>query len=509
MLKSHFFLKFVQLQFSNNLIQYFNRKRTIISLVALSGLMSSCNNPAPSKPILEPKDPYTITFVTLNSPTTYYYNGEKEIAGIEHDLAILFVKSLGAAYQAKFLVVNNISQVLPALQNGQADIAASDLSITATREKIVTFTKPYLTIQQELIYNKEANARPTKNLLDLTGTSLVVPASTSFAERLRILKKTKPELEWEERPNVNTEQLIEAVASGDIEYTVADSHLISILQNYYPNLEVAMPFGEPEKIAWALPKLSKFKTLINQTGQKINHYDEKIELAKKVDAFFVRIQKDGTLRNVLDRYLGNAKRLDPVDVKAFLSRSNTLLPKYVRLFKHAQEITDLDWRLLAAISYQESHWDTYNTSPTNVRGLMMLTEDTADLMGVTDRLDPKQSIPAGAKYVMKLKETISSQIVEPDRTYMALAAYNIGYAHVEDARVLAKRLHLNPNSWADIKKTLVMLNNPDYYTTVKYGYASGGAPVIFVESIRSYQRILERYQPSHNPDTNTFKIVGN
>lgn len=133
MLKSHFFLKFVQLQLSNNLRQYFNRKRTIISLVALSGLMSSCNNPAPSKPILEPKDPYTITFVTLNSPTTYYYNGEKEIAGIEHDLAILFVKSLGAAYQAKFLVVNNISQVLPALQNGQADIAASDLSITATR----------------------------------------------------------------------------------------------------------------------------------------------------------------------------------------------------------------------------------------------------------------------------------------------------------------------------------------------------------------------------------------
>ncbi len=137
----------------------------------------------------------------------------------------------------------------------------------------------------------------------------------------------------------------------------------------------------------------------------------------------------------------------------------------------------------------------------------MLTENTADLMGVTDRLDPKQSIPAGAKYILKMKDTIPERIPEPDRTYLALAAYNIGYAHVEDARVLAKRLKLNPDSWADVKKTLVMLNNPEYYSTAKFGYASGGAPVIFVESIRSYQRILERYQPGHNPDWNSFKIA--
>ncbi|OYY03758.1 MAG: lytic transglycosylase F, partial [Mehylophilales bacterium 35-46-6] len=173
------------------------------------------------------------------------------------------------------------------------------------------------------------------------------------------------------------------------------------------------------------------------------------------------------------------------------------------------EITGLDWRLLAAVSYRESHWDTFNTSPTNVRGLMMLTEATADQMGVTDRLDPKQSIPAGAKYLLKLRDTVPERIPEPDRTYMALAAYNIGYAHVEDARVLAKRLSLNPDSWADVKKTLVLLKNPEYYTTLKYGYASGGAPVIFVESVRSYQRILEKYQNSHNPDIYKLAIARN
>ncbi len=168
--------------------------------------------------------------------------------------------------------------------------------------------------------------------------------------------------------------------------------------------------------------------------------------------FFNHIKTNGTLRNLLDRYYGHSERLNSLDITTFLKRINTLLPKYIHLFKQAQEITGLDWRLLAAVSYRESHWDTFNTSPTNVRGLMMLTEATADQMGVTDRLDPKQSIPAGAKYLLKLRDTVPERIPEPDRTYMALAAYNIGYAHVEDARVLAKRLKLNPDSWADVKK---------------------------------------------------------
>ena len=480
----------------------------VFGTLACSLLLATCSKSPPPTPAV-PADPYTITFVTLNSPTTYYFNGEKNLAGIEYDLAMLFVKSLGAPYQAKFLVVNNISQVIPALQSGQADIAASDLSVTDARKALINFATPYQTIQQQLIYNRELTDKPPRKIKDLVGHSIVVPVGTSFAERLRKIQKTEPDLKWEERPNVNTEQLIEAVAHGEGDYTVADSHLVSIVQNYYPNLEVAMPLGEAEKTAWALPKQSKIKELLQNTLSKSKPINAKSDLLKNVNIFFARIQKDGTLRNVLDRYLGNAKRLDQVDIKAFLIRSRTLLPQYIKLFKHAQEITDIDWRLLAAISYQESHWDTFNTSPTNVRGLMMLTEDTADLMGVTDRLDPKQSIPAGAKYVMKLKDVIPEKIAEPDRTYMALAAYNIGYAHVEDARVLAQRQHLNPNSWADVKKTLVMLNNPDYYTTVKYGYASGGAPVIFVESIRSYQRILERYQPSHNPDIDTYKIASN
>ena len=435
-----------------------------------------------------------ITFVTMNSPNTYYVSDDNEYAGLEYDLAKLFVKELNSDpkfkdTQLKLIVENHIDQVLPDVLTGKADIAAADLSVTEVRKKRFNFTTPYQDVQQQVVYNKDTGKKPPKNIKDLIGLPIIVPAGTSFAERLNKLREHAPKLVWQEREDANSEKLISEVASEEIEYTIADSHLIASLQNYHPNLGVAFAIGEPEKIAWALSK------------------DADPELLKKANAFFAKIKQNGTLRNLIDRYHGNAKRLNPLDIKTFLVNSNKLLPKYASLFKQAQEATGLDWRLIAAISYQESHWDTFNTSPTNVRGLMMLTEDTADRMGVTDRLDPKQSIPAGAKYINQMIETIPDRVPLPDRVYMALAAYNIGYAHVEDARVLAQRLKLNPDSWADVKKTLVMLNNPNYYIDAKYGYCSGGAPVIFVESIRSYHTILQRYQPSHNPDPDSYKIA--
>ena len=471
-----------------------NKRLISFLLLGLILCITACNNPP-----VEPKtakdvkskvlDANTITFVTLNSPNTYYVDGNKEFAGLEYDLAKLFVKQLGSNKKLKFMVADNINQVIPAILNNTADIAAADVTITDARQEIINFSTPYQDVQQQVIYNKQAPKKIPKIVTDLVGLHISIPAGTSFVERLIKLQPSIPGLMWEERLHVSSEQLLQELSRGEITYTVADSHLVSIMQNYYPNLGVAFSLGKPEKIAWAMPK--------NGNPQ----------LQLQVNAFFKKIKKDGTLRNLIDRYHGNSKRLKPVDITSFIIRSRTLLPKYKRLFKQAQEITDLDWRLIAAISYQESHWDTFSTSPTNVRGLMMLTEGTADQMGVSDRLDPKQSIKAGAKYVNVMRETIPDRIPEPDRTYMALAAYNIGYAHVEDARVLAQRLKLDPDKWADVKKTLVMLNDPTYYLNAKYGYCSGGAPVIYVESIRSYYNILTRFEPSHDSGLTDFKIA--
>ncbi|HYD33286.1 MAG TPA: membrane-bound lytic murein transglycosylase MltF [Methylophilaceae bacterium] len=432
------------------------------------------------EPLPDVRQSKELVVVTHNGPNTYYVDGDNEFAGLEYDLARLFAAELGPEYKVNFLVVDSISNVIPALLEGRAHIAAADLTITPTRKLMVDFSLPYQDVQQYVVYNFE-QGKPPKKLQDLLESHIVVPAGTSYAERLRRLSGDEPRLIWKELTNVSAEDLLERVASGELDYTIADDHLAAVLGNYYPNLRTGMALGKPEAIGWAFPR------------------NQRDWLKEKANSFFARIKKDGTLRNLLDRYYGHSSRLKPIDVKAFLQRSQTILPQYIDLFKQAQELTTLDWRLLAAVSYQESHWDRFNTSPTNVRGMMMLTEDTADRMGVTDRLDAEQSIMAGARYIVLLKDTLPERIAEPDRTWMALAAYNIGMAHLEDARVLAQRLKLNPDSWADVKKTLPLLNKVEYYSTVKYGYASGGAPVVFVESIRTYHKILERYEPSHKP----------
>ena len=455
----------------------------LILMLALVG----CEKP--SKPLPEARQSKQIVVVTHNGPNTYYVNGENEFSGLEYDLAKLFAKDLGPEYSMKFLVVGNITQVIPTLLKGKAHFAASDLSITRLRQQLVQFAVPYQSVQQQVVYNTELTDKKDipKKPQDLINKHIAVAAGTSYAERLNELSKLEPDLQWLELRSASTDELLEQVADGTLDYTIADGHLVS--QAQYPHLDTGLALGKPEQIAWAFPK----------NGNRW--------LYDKANVFFARIIKDGTLRNLLDRYYGNLERLKPVDVIAFLQRARIILPQYVGLFKQAQELTALDWRLLAAISYQESHWDRFSTSPTNVRGLMMLTEDTADRMGVSDRLDPKQSIIAGARYVLTLKDLIPDRIPEPDRTWFALAAYNIGYAHVEDARKLAQRMKLNPDSWVDIKKTLPLLNKVEYYSTVKYGYASGGAPVVFVESVRTYQKILEEHAPSQKSVLPSFNVA--
>ncbi len=466
--------------------------QTLARLSILILAVSACSKDSSPEKKTVKRDENVITFVTLNSPSTYYVNSDKEFAGLEYDLANAFLKFIGGDKQIEFIVADTIEEVVATIISNKADIAAADLTITPARKKLIDFSIPYQEVQQQVIYSNLFTKRPARKVKDLVGKKVAVPSSSSFVERLNDYKKKIHDLEWSNRPDIHSEGLIEEVAQGETEYTVADSHLFSVLKNYHPNLRVAFDLGKPEKIAWGFAK------------------KQKPELLLMANAFFSQIKNDGTLRNLIDRYHGNSNRLHPIDIQTFIDRSRTRLPQYKKLFKEAQEITGLDWRLLAAVSYQESHWDTYSTSPTKVRGLMMLTEATSDRMGVTDRLDPKQSIPAGAKYINLMIDTIPDRIPEPDRTYMALAAYNVGYAHVEDARILAQKLGLNPDSWVDVKKALLKLRNPKYYSEAKYGYCRCTQPVVYVESIRSYYNILTRSEPAHEPlDGDPYKIASN
>jgi membrane-bound lytic murein transglycosylase F len=218
---------------------------------------------------------------------------------------------------------------------------------------------------------------------------------------------------------------------------------------------------------------------------------EDASLYQAMETFFDRIREDGTLTQLIERHYGHIGRLNFVELRTFVRHLDNRLPKYRAFFEEAAEIIDTDWRLLAAIGYQESHWNPKAKSPTGVRGIMMLTLATAKQMKIKSRLDPKQSIIGGAKYLRFIKRKLPDRIPEPDRLWLTLAGYNVGFGHIEDARILTKQLGDDPDKWAEVKKHLPKLSLKKWYKQLKRGYARGKEPVNYVDNIRAYYELLK------------------
>ena len=180
----------------------------------------------------------------------------------------------------------------------------------------------------------------------------------------------------------------------------------------------------------------------------------------------------------------------------FKKLMNKRLPKFIDFFKHAEQAQAIDWRLLAAVGFQESKWNPRATSPTGVRGLMMLTNATAAEVAVHNRLDAEASIMGGALYLKKMLEKIPRRISYPDKLFFALASYNMGYLHLEDVRAYAQSQGKNPDSWSEVFPYLRLLENPQYTSRFKYGYARGREAITYVKNIRRYYEILKHYFPA-------------
>ena len=417
-----------------------------------------------------------LVVLVRNSPTTRFLGADGKFSGIEQDMLEMFAKDLGV--RLRVIERSTFADILPALRRNIAHLAAAGLHATDTPRGLI-FGPAYLSVQKVVAYNTEGS-RP-RSVRDFTGKRVAVVAGSSSADQLRLERANVPDLVWDEVPVADSMTLLDQLSDGEYDFVVTDSNIVELAQNLSPNIGRAFSLGGPETLAWALPN------------------DADPLLVNQVHDFFERINANGSLRILLDRYYGHIERLNQADVFAFLQRRTSILPQYRPVFQEAQELTGIDWRLLAALGFQESHWDPLATSPTGVRGLMMLTSGTADRMGVTNRLDARQCIIAGARYLKMLKDALPERIGEPDRTWMALAAYNVGYGHLEDARILAKRAGLNPDSWFDLRKTLPLLARSDYYTTVKRGFARGGEPVILTENIRNYYDSLVRYEEPYRP----------
>jgi len=230
--------------------------------------------------------------------------------------------------------------------------------------------------------------------------------------------------------------------------------------------------SERESLSWVMREDSK--TFSNDMYRWLNRYIQTGEMAK-----------------LKDKYYGHINIFNYYNTVVFHKRINSRLPKYKKHFQDAAKKYDISWVYLAAQSYQESHWNPRAKSPTGVRGMMMLTLPTAKSMGVKSRIDAKQSIYGGAKYIAKMIERVPQDVKGSDeRMKFALAAYNVGMGHVQDAQVLAKREYKDPNSWLDVRLVLPLLTQKKYYKTLKYGYARGSEPVRYVDGISEYAQIL-------------------
>ena len=437
-----------------------------MSLLLLLGCigLSACNQSLPLVDQIRQQNELIV--LSRNSATTYYV-GPDGPTGFEYELAKLFADYLGV--ELHVVIPPNFNDILPLVALGDAHFAAAGLSVTDKRREKVRFGPVYYTIRPQLVY-RGGSTRP-KSLADLDG-NLEVVAGSSHEERLEELKEQYPELHWTVSRVADSEELLSLVWQQLIDYTIADSHELALNRNYYPELMPAFDLGKPRSLAWAFP------------------LGDDDSLYRAAQTFFEQISNDGKLEQLIERYFGHVQRFDYVGTRRYQSHVSQRLPQFQEMFIEAAGETGLDWRLLAAMGYQESHWDPDAVSPTGVRGLMMLTLDAAQDLGITDREDPAQSIRGGANYLLNMKARLPDTIEEPDRTWLALAAYNIGLGHLEDARKLTLINKGDADKWVDVKKNLPLLSNKKWFQQTRYGYARGREPVRYVENIRTYYDIL-------------------
>ena len=408
----------------------------------------------------------TLKVATRNSPLAYY-EGSSGPEGPEYELAAAFARRLGVKLELK--VATSGDAALEDVLRNRAHIAAAGIIASAPRAEQALFGPVYQHIDQHIVYRVQDPLPASPR--DLIGKRIVVIRNSTHAASLARLRKDLPRLRWTEVNDADQLELFARVARGAADVTIADSTEFTLGRRFYPDLRPAFKLAESEAIAWALAPRST-------------------DLLPLVERHFAELKAIGLLDEILTRHERSLNRFQRVDAAAFVSAVRERLPLYQAWFQEAGNETRIDWRLLAAIGYQESRWDETAVSPTGVRGLMMLTAETAQRVAVADRTDPRSSILGGARYLALIKDTIPTRIPEPDRTWFTLAAYNIGYGHLEDARVLTESADRNPDDWEAVRERLPLLAQERWFTRTRRGYARGWEPVGFVRNVQTYFEIL-------------------
>ncbi|MFW7379803.1 MAG: membrane-bound lytic murein transglycosylase MltF [Oligoflexus sp.] len=414
---------------------------------------------------------------TRNAPTSYFIDREGHESGFEYELAAEFARSQGKL--PVFKIFDTTEEIIVALNRGEVHFAASGLSRTTQREKKFSFGPVYQNVQVYVTCHRHHSPR---SLADLIGRNTVLASESSYIEILEDSRKKLPALTWYTQSELSTEDILNHVNEQEPGYDcgIADSSIYEMNRHLFPELRISFSIGESE-LAWPVALEHEF-------------------LARRMETWFHYAYSSQLVETLYEKYYSGGYDYNSYDVQIFRRRIRDRLPQYEDIIRQAAEETSLPFELLAAVAYQESHWDPNSISQTGVRGFMMLTIPTAKSLGVTDRLDAKQSMLAGAQYLKSLIDRFPGFIPREDRLWFGLASYNVGYYHLQDARRLAIDKQKNPNSWRDVKSVLPLLSNKQYYSRLRYGYARGREPVAFVKNIRAYQKILAAHVHQNEND---------
>ncbi len=403
--------------------------------------------------------------VAVRESEGIYWASGQEITGFERDLIDELQAHLDIPIQV--FAVRDLDDLYRALNVGAVDMAIPGTSVNDTD---IFVSRPYTSTRIGLVSGKKSD-----DLIDQRRIGVLDPIAHEDALN-QILKTSDSVTSVYEHGRLSAE-LFTLVEMGELDEALVDERDFRLQQTVFPDLRF-IPLDLPQR---------SINILFNK--------NEDGTLREQVDETLAVFEDSGLLGQMLDRYFGQALEFDYVDNLTFEKHINARLPKYQDLFQKYAELNGMDWRLLAAVAYQESHWRADAKSPTGVRGLMMVTLNTAAEVGITNRLDPAQSTKAGAQYLTSLKSRIPARIMEPDRTWFALASYNVGAGHLEDARKITELLGDDPDRWIDVRKHLPKLALKDYYPWTRHGYARGAEPVVYVANIRRFYEKLKKVYP--------------
>ena len=407
------------------------------------------------------------------------YRGEP--IGYQYELLKDLTAYLGV--ELELVIESSLEKSIDMLNNNEIDLMAMGLTVTSERSKQLSFTLPIMTTRQVLVQRKhddymkmktadEIESHLIRNTLDLANISIHVQKGTIFAKRLETLSDEIADSIIIINDEREMEELITAVALGEIDFTIADEHVALVNARYYRNIDVKTPVSFPQKIAWAAKK--------NQTG-----------LTDTISIWLDEFNSSLKSRLLYNKYFKNIRSKRIVNSQ-YNSYSGGQLSPYDDEIKTAAEIINWDWRLLASLVYQESEFKPNVKSWVGAYGLMQLMPSVMQKYGLdSTSVDPGSQLIAGVKHLIFIQNQLPPDITDSiEQIKFVLASYNCGLGHVLDARRLAKKYGKNHNNWTNSVDSCVLnLSEKEYYhdPVVYYGYVRGRETYMFVEEI------MERY----------------